>query len=395
MRARAGPELAGARRRERGLACSRRSRPAPAAAIAAITAAACSGGTNTTILSVGGSAPARSGTASRRPSASASASLTPPMRPVGVGVRGDVRDAGADEPVHQCALRGVRGDRLHRAEQQRVVGEQHLRAAVDRLSHGGRDRRRRRAARAPPASAGSPHVRPIPVSQLSASDSGYAPANGGEHVADADHAGPRAASRSAASQSARRIGGQWPGDDRRRSAAPVACAWCARATSAGRRSASRCCARPSPRPASPTGSMVSSAGIGDWHVGQGAHPVTERVLRAAGYPTEHLVRQITGARPDGRRPGAGRRPRAPARTAGDDRRSREGRPVAQFRPRRRRRRAARPVLRPRLRLRRRADDDAWPRFPASSTRSGAGWHDSPHRRRAGRFRARCCGSVAG
>ena len=38
---------------------------------------------------------------------------------------------------------------------------------------------------------------------------------------------------------------------------------------------------------------VSSAGIGSWHVGQGAHPVTERVLRAAGYPTEHRVRQIT------------------------------------------------------------------------------------------------------
>ncbi len=38
---------------------------------------------------------------------------------------------------------------------------------------------------------------------------------------------------------------------------------------------------------------VSSAGTGNWHVGQGAHPVTERVLRAAGYPTDHLVRQIT------------------------------------------------------------------------------------------------------
>jgi len=38
---------------------------------------------------------------------------------------------------------------------------------------------------------------------------------------------------------------------------------------------------------------VSSAGIGDWHVGQGANPRSERVLRAAGYPTDHLVRQIT------------------------------------------------------------------------------------------------------
>lgn len=37
---------------------------------------------------------------------------------------------------------------------------------------------------------------------------------------------------------------------------------------------------------------VSSAGLGDWHVGQGANERTVRVLAAAGYPTEHLVRQI-------------------------------------------------------------------------------------------------------
>ena len=38
---------------------------------------------------------------------------------------------------------------------------------------------------------------------------------------------------------------------------------------------------------------VSSAGIGDWHIGQGANERTVRVLQRAGYPTEHLARQIT------------------------------------------------------------------------------------------------------
>ncbi len=38
---------------------------------------------------------------------------------------------------------------------------------------------------------------------------------------------------------------------------------------------------------------VSSAGTGDWHVGQSANPRAARVLRAAGYPTDHVARQIT------------------------------------------------------------------------------------------------------
>lgn len=38
---------------------------------------------------------------------------------------------------------------------------------------------------------------------------------------------------------------------------------------------------------------VSSAGTGDWHVGQGAHPPAQRVLAAAGYPCGHVARQIT------------------------------------------------------------------------------------------------------
>jgi protein-tyrosine phosphatase len=38
---------------------------------------------------------------------------------------------------------------------------------------------------------------------------------------------------------------------------------------------------------------VSSAGTGDWHVGQGANQRAVRVLRAAGYRTDHRARQIT------------------------------------------------------------------------------------------------------
>ena len=38
---------------------------------------------------------------------------------------------------------------------------------------------------------------------------------------------------------------------------------------------------------------VTSAGTGDWHVGQSANPRAVRVLRAAGYPTDHVARQIT------------------------------------------------------------------------------------------------------
>jgi len=40
---------------------------------------------------------------------------------------------------------------------------------------------------------------------------------------------------------------------------------------------------------------VSSAGTGDWHVGQGANARAVRVLRAAGLATEHRARQITRA----------------------------------------------------------------------------------------------------
>jgi len=42
--------------------------------------------------------------------------------------------------------------------------------------------------------------------------------------------------------------------------------------------------------------LVSSAGTGDWHLGQGANPRSERVLRAAGYPEwKHTARMISRA----------------------------------------------------------------------------------------------------
>ncbi len=38
---------------------------------------------------------------------------------------------------------------------------------------------------------------------------------------------------------------------------------------------------------------VSSAGTGDWHVGQGANETAVQVLTDAGYPSDHTVRQIS------------------------------------------------------------------------------------------------------
>ena len=59
---------------------------------------------------------------------------------VGVGVRGEQRRTGADQPVHQRALRGVRADPVHPAQQQRVVRHQQLRTEVEGLVDGLRDR---------------------------------------------------------------------------------------------------------------------------------------------------------------------------------------------------------------------------------------------------------------
>lgn len=38
--------------------------------------------------------------------------------------------------------------------------------------------------------------------------------------------------------------------------------------------------------------QVTSAGIGPWHVGEGADPRTEAVLKAHGYPAEHVAAQV-------------------------------------------------------------------------------------------------------
>ena len=38
---------------------------------------------------------------------------------------------------------------------------------------------------------------------------------------------------------------------------------------------------------------VTSAGTGNWHVGSGAHHGSVRVLSDAGYPTDHVARQLT------------------------------------------------------------------------------------------------------
>jgi len=38
--------------------------------------------------------------------------------------------------------------------------------------------------------------------------------------------------------------------------------------------------------------LVDSSGTGAWHVGQGAHPTSQRVWEAAGYTYEHSARQF-------------------------------------------------------------------------------------------------------
>jgi hypothetical protein len=61
-------------------------------------------------------------------------------RPVGVGVRHEQADAGADEPVHHAALGIVGGHAVHRRQQQRVVGDDQVDTALDRLVDDGRRR---------------------------------------------------------------------------------------------------------------------------------------------------------------------------------------------------------------------------------------------------------------
>ncbi len=115
---------------------------------------------------------------------------------------------------------------------------------------------------------------------------------------------------------------------------------------------------------------VSSAGTGDWHIGQGANQravqgaAGRRIPDRSPRPADHP------AGPGRRRPGARRRPWTPAGTAADDARPRQDRAAAVVRPGRRRRRGARPVLRPRLGLRRGAGDDRGGRTGRRRRRSG-------------------------
>ena len=44
---------------------------------------------------------------------------------------------------------------------------------------------------------------------------------------------------------------------------------------------------------------VTSAGTGHWHVGQGAHHPAQRVLAEAGYPNDHVARQVDRPMVDG------------------------------------------------------------------------------------------------
>ena len=59
---------------------------------------------------------------------------------VGVGVRGEQRAPPRTSAVHQRALRSVRADPVHAAQQQRVVRDQQLRAGVEGLVDGLGDR---------------------------------------------------------------------------------------------------------------------------------------------------------------------------------------------------------------------------------------------------------------
>ena len=54
---------------------------------------------------------------------------------IGIGVRGEQRTAGRDEPVHQPPLRGVGGDGIHPAHEWWVVDEQQRRARGDGIVH--------------------------------------------------------------------------------------------------------------------------------------------------------------------------------------------------------------------------------------------------------------------
>ena len=120
--------------------------PAPAANIAARTASAYSGGDEDHPLVQVGSADRRCQHVLHRQAQRLGERVGHPGRGgVGVGVRGEQRAAGADQPVHQRTLGGVGRDGVHAAQQQRVVRQQQ--PAVGHLvddGGGGVDRDRHR-----------------------------------------------------------------------------------------------------------------------------------------------------------------------------------------------------------------------------------------------------------
>ena len=108
--------------------------PAPAAESAAWTAPR-SGpvGTNVMILSRAASGGGRAGRSTVEPDGGGERVGDAGVGRVGVGVRGEQRRARADEAVHERALRGVGADPVHAPQQQRMVGDEQLGAAVDRF----------------------------------------------------------------------------------------------------------------------------------------------------------------------------------------------------------------------------------------------------------------------
>ena len=113
--------------------------------------------------------------------------------------------------------------------------------------------------------------------------------------APVDVAQSRAASGSAsdATPSSRHPVSTRPGHPGPTSTPAFMCAWSARATSAGPRSASRCCARAIADAGLADQVRVSSAGTGDWHIGAGRQRAPIGCSRRPATPPTTRARQIT------------------------------------------------------------------------------------------------------
>ena len=212
----------------------------------------------------------------------ASASLTPPTALSALVCAAKWATPAADHPVDQRALRGVGGDRLHGPEQQRVVGEQQTGAEPDRLV----DRRRS----ASTASSTADHVGRIAAGQADPGVPFLGEAGPGRRRAPL----AMTSTQRATTMHSRVLGGSVIPRRGRRSVGsgqprgdndPVSSA--ARSRPIDTRF-HVCVVCPGNICRSPIGEQVlraaiadaglddrvrvSSAGIGDWHVGQGAQP---------------------------------------------------------------------------------------------------------------------------